>query len=182
MEDAEAGEGIGGLGEDFVGGAAGKNTDFEGAKDTVAVVGMDALGGFGVEAGEETREVGTLFETGAEGGVGSGAGGEAAEEGAEIEAGAAAEDGEATAGGDFGKEGFDLASEVGGGEGLVGTTNVEEMVRGGEAFGERKFGGADVEAAEDLERVTVYDFAVEVAGKGDGESAFARTGGADDSE
>lgn len=143
---------------------------------------MDALGGFGVEAGEETGEVGTLFEAGAEKEIRRGAGRQATEEGAEIEAGAAAEDGETTAGGDFGKEDFDLASEVGGGEGLVGTTNVEEMVRGGEAVGERKFGGADVEAAEHLKRVTVYEFAVEVAGKGDGESTFARTGGADDSE
>lgn len=98
MEDAVAGERIGALGEDFGGGAARENADFEGTEDAIAMVGMDALGGFGVEAGEEAGEIRALFEAGAEKGVSGGAGGEAAEKGAEIEAGASAEDGEAAAG------------------------------------------------------------------------------------
>ena len=182
MEDAVAGERIGALGEDFGGGAAGENADFEGTEDAIAMVGMNALSGFGVEAGEKAGEIGARFEARAENGVSGGAGGEAAEEGTEIEAGASAEDGETATSGDFRQESFDLAGEVGGGEGFLGATNVEEMMGRGEAFGEGEFGGADVEAAEELKGVAIDDFAVEVAGEGDGEGAFAGTGGPDDGE
>ena len=182
MEDAIAGERIGALGEDFGGGAAREDTDFEGTEDAVAVVGVDALGGFGVKASEEAGEVRALFEAGAEKGVSGGAGGEAAEEGAEIKAGASAEDGETAAGRYFREKGFDVAGEVGGGEGFVSTTDIEEMMGGREAVGEGEFGGADIEAAEELEGVAVNDLAVEVAREGEGEGAFAGTGGPDDGE
>jgi tetratricopeptide (TPR) repeat protein len=182
LEGAVAGEGVEALGEGVGGGLAGEEADFEGAEGFVAVVGVDAGGGGGVEAGEEAVEAGALGEAGAEGGGGGGAWGEAAEEGAEVETGAAAEDGEAAAGGDGGQEGLDGAGEVAGGEGLVGGAEVEEVVRGGLAVGGGEFGGADVEAGEDLKGVGVEDFAVEAAGEGDGEIALAGAGGAGDRE
>ena len=182
LESAVAGEGVEALGKDIGRGLAGEEADFEGAEGFVAVVGVDAGGGGGIEAGEEAVEAGPLGEAGAEGGGGGGAGGEATEEGAEVEAGAAAEDGEAAAGGDGGQEGFDGAGEVAGGEGFGGGAEVKEMVGGGLAVGGGEFGGADVEAAEDLEGVGVEDFAVEAAGEGEGEIAFAGAGGADNCE
>ncbi len=48
MEDAIARERLRGLGEEFMGGAAGKDANFEGAEDTVAMVRVDPERGFGV--------------------------------------------------------------------------------------------------------------------------------------
>jgi tetratricopeptide (TPR) repeat protein len=182
LEGPVAGEGIEALGKDVRGGPAGEEADFEGAEGLVAVVGMDAGGGSGVEAGEEAVDVGPGGKAGAEGGVGDGTGGEAAKEGPQIEAGTATEDGQTAAGGDAGEEGFDGAGELAGGEGLVGVTNIKEVVRRVLAFGGGELGGANVEPTEDLEGVGVDDFSVETAGEGEGQIAFAGAGGADDSK
>ncbi len=123
-----------------------------------------------------------MFEAGAKGWLRSWAGREAAEERAEIEAGTTTENGETTASGDLRKEGLDVAGEVGGGKGFFRATDVEEMMGKRGAVGEGEFGGTDIEAAVDLKGVAVDDFAIEVAGQGDGEGAFAGTGGSDDGE
>lgn len=180
MESAVAGEGIEALGKDVRGRAAGEEADLEGAEALIAVVGMDAGGGGGVKAGQESMDVGPSGEASAEGGVGYGAGGEAAEEGAEIETSAAAEDGETAAGGDGGEEGFHGAGELSGGEGFVSVADVKEMVWRILAFGRGELGGADVETAEHLQRVGVDDLAIEAAGEGEGQIAFAGAGGAND--
>jgi hypothetical protein len=80
---------------------------------------MDAGGGGRVEAGEETVEPSGAAgfgrgEAGAQHGVAAWRGGEPVERGAEVEAGSAGEDGQASAGGDFAKDGAGEGSEPAG--------------------------------------------------------------------
>lgn len=116
--------------EVIAGGAAGEQAEFEGAEGFVGVVGMDALGGGGIETMEEAADgawAGGFAggEGGAEGVVAAGEGRQAFEEGTEVEPGAAAEDGNAAAGGDSGKYGAGFGDEITGGEGVGGGAEID---------------------------------------------------------
>ncbi len=169
------------------GGAAGEDAEFEGADGFVGVVGMDAGGGFGVEAAEEAADGAwaALFaelEAGTEGFVAGGTGRETIEEGAEVEACAAAEDGKAAAAGEVGEKGADFGGEVAGGEEVGGGAEIDEVVGNGAAIGEGEFGGADVEAGVELDGVEVDDFAVETFGEGESEGGLPSPGGPGDGD
>ena len=126
-EDAKAGEGIAsrfpGFGERLAGGEA----DFDGADELGLVVGVDALGGGGIEAAKKTVQPSRTMSFGAAAETGAGffralrAGKEAFEQGAQIKAGAAGHDGKMAAGDDGGQS---LASERG------NSRRRSELVRG----------------------------------------------------
>jgi hypothetical protein len=103
-------------------------------------------------------------------------------EGFEVEAGAADDDGDAAAGGDVVKDGEGEGAVALGVAGVGGGEVAEEMVGDVvELFG-GGFGGDEVEALVELERVGVDDFAIELEGEVESGGGFAGGGGADDVE
>ena len=184
-EDAEAGEGVATAllplgGEGLLSGEA----EGEGAEELGGVVGVDGLGGAGVEAREQAVEVSGAaagaegVEALAEGGSDGWRGKETVEQGAEIEAGAADEERQAAAGGDAVDGLAGVAGPVAGGEGLVGIDEIEAVVGDEGAVFEGGFGGADLHAAEDADGVAGEDFGGEALGEAEGEVGLAGGGGA----
>ena len=129
--------GLPGLGHRLSGGEA----DFDGADEFGQVVGVDLLGGFGVEASEDSVQPVCAF--GCFGGAKAVAnffgalrgGEESVDEGAEVEAGSSGDDGEFFSGGDLGEGGAGEAAVVSGGEGFGGVGDVDEVMRNLAAFG-----------------------------------------------
>ncbi len=124
---------------------------------------MEPAGAFGFDGGE----------AGAKGRVGGGSLEQTVEQGADIEPGAAADDRQASADGDFGDEGAGAAGKFTGGEDFVGLQEVEEVVGDTLAFARGDFGGADIQALIELQRIAVNDFALEGMGEMNGEVTFA---------
>ncbi len=182
-QQAEAGEGI--AGQHLRHGLARGEADLDGADELGRVVGVDARGRCGIEAGEQAMQPGAAVALGAAAKalaqvfLASGAGEEAFSERAQVEAGAAGDDGEVAAAGDFAQGGSGEAAVVAGGEGLVGIGDVDEVMRDAGAFFGRGFGGAEVHAAIDGDGVAADDFAVEALGEGEREGGFAAAGGAE---
>ncbi len=183
-EDAEAGEGFSAAvlplgGEVLAGGEA----EGEGAEELGGVVGVDGLGGAGVETGKEAMEMGGGVAGGegteavAQGGIDGGCGKEAVEERAEIEAGAADDERKTAAGGDAVDSFASMPGPVAGGEGLVGVDEVEAVVGDEGAIFRGGLGGADLHAAVDGDGVAGEDFGGEVLRKAEGEVGFAGGGG-----
>jgi chorismate dehydratase len=192
VEDDELRVGAGGAGVPLalVGGdgRAGLLEDFEGADGSADVVEVDAGGGVGVDAlklgAARVRVHGG--EALAEGGVGGRAFEEAFEEGFDVEVCAADDDGDGVAGADV------VDGVVGEGEPLIdaeavgGIDEVDEVVADAALLGGGGFGGADVEAAVDLEGVGGDDLAggagagLEGEGELDGEGGLSAGGGATD--
>ncbi len=158
---------------------AGALEDFEGALDAAEVIGMNAGGGVGVDAGEFGMEclgalAGSAFaEAGAEFGVGRGAVEEAVEQGHEIKRRSGDGEDRAAAGGDVGNGGVGCGDEAGDAEGFAGFGDVDEVVRDAPAFGGRWLGGADVHSPIDLHGIDAEDLGVEAFGEGQGEGGFA---------
>ncbi len=188
-EDAEAGKGVATAllplgGEGLLDGEA----EGKGAEELGRVVGVDGVGGVGIEAGEEAMEVGGAAAVGegvealAEGGVDGGCGEEAVEQGAEIEAGATDDEGEAAAGGDA-VDGFaGVAGPIASGEGLVGIDEVEAVVGDAGAVFAGGLGGADLHAAVDADGVAGEDLGGKALGEAEGEVGFAGGGGTDEDD
>ena len=65
-------------------------------------------------------------------------------------------------------------------EDLVGIDDVYEMVRNSPSPFERNFGRSDIEIAEDLERVAIDNFAIELLGDAQRKVAFTRACWPDD--
>ena len=128
-------------------------------------MGVNKCGGPGVEASQEAVEIGPFAKTFAERFVAGGRRGEAVQQGAKIEACAAGDDGELVAIADLGERGAGEAGVVAGGGGLVRVEQVEAVVGDAGAVGGRGFGGADVHAAIDRNRVAGEDFAVKPLGE-----------------
>jgi hypothetical protein len=187
-EDAVAGEGIAaglpGIGERLAGGEA----DFEGADELGLVVGVDARGGGGIEAAEESVQPGGAMaasacaEAVAEAFGALRTGEEAVEEGAQIEAGAAGNDGEVAAGGDVGEGLAGEAAVVAGSAEMVRREDVEEVVGDLAPLLRRGFGGADLHIAIDGDGVAADNLSVEAAGEGEREGRFAAAGWAEQSD
>src|SRR5216683_304977 len=182
-EDVVAGEFVASLlpllGEGLFGGEG----DLDGADDFGDVVEVDGCGGGGVEAGEDTVEVGwasvltqlgcSFAETIAEAGLLGRGGEEAVDQGAEVEAGASGDDGEVAALGDA-CEGFaGLAAVVAGGAGLVGPGDVDHVVLDEGALFVRGLGRTDLHLAVDGYGVAADDLAIELLGEADGEGGFS---------
>ena len=172
-------------GEMFARGTGGEQAEFEGAKGFVEIVGMDALGGGGIEPGEQAangarpaRLAGK--EAGAERVIPLGAGGKAVEQGAEVKSGAAAENGEAAANGDLGEHGADFGDEITGGEDVGGGAEIDEMVGDAALTGGGHLGRSDVETGVDLDGIEVDNLAVEPLGEGESEGRLPRPGGSGD--
>ena len=62
---------------------------------------------------------------------------------------------------------------------MLGIQHVEHVVRNRETFGERWFGGADIETPIQLERIAIDDFPAESLGYSQGEGALSCPGWAD---
>src|ERR1700687_742258 len=146
---------------------------------------MDAEGGFGSEAAQQTPErsgTAALAQPLAKALVALGAGEQAVEHGAQVEAGSAADDGKAAAGSDLGGGGTRPAGVIAGGEPGVGGGDVDEVVGDAGAILARGLGGADLEFAVDGNRVATDDFAAELQGERQGEGGLAAGGGPGDDQ
>ena len=169
------------------GGAAGKQTQFEGADGFVGIIWMDTLGGSGIQSREEAAD-GTWAaglasqQAGAEGVIALGAGGESVEQSAEVESGAAAENRKAPAGRDFRKNGEHFGNEITGGKKVCGRAEVEEMVRDAALGGGGQLGGTDVEPGVNLDGIEVDNFAVKSFGEGESEGGLPCPGGSGNGE
>lgn len=170
-------------------GFAGEVEDFEGADGAAFVIGVDALGGVGVDAFEFFAECREAFgaELISECVIGAGAFEEAVEEGFDVEVGAADDDGGFVAGLNIGDGALRFAEPVMDceGGGIARVAEVEEMVGDALAFGDGRLGGADVHAFIDLKGVGGDEFGGltlrgEGVGKFDGEGGLATGGGAGD--
>ena len=184
-EGAVAGKGVAAAGW-LLGGKrlAGGEEELERADELRGVVGVDAVGGERVKAGEQAMEGGGIAgaEARAEGWVGGRCVVETVEQRAEVEAGAAGDDRQAPTGGDGGERLAGVAGPVAGVETLVGIDEVEEVVRDEGAVGGGGLGGADLHAAVHADGVAGEDFAREALGEAEGEVGFAGGGGADDGD
>ena len=187
-EETEAGEGIAALGEGGGDRLAEGEADLDGADELGGVVGVNALGGEGVEAGEDAvQPAGAVAgeaagEAGAEMLLARRAGEEAEREGAQVKAGAAGDDGEMAAGGDGGEGGAGLAAVFAGGVEPVGVGDVDEVVGQTALVIWGWFRGAEVEAAVYGDGVATDDFALETLAECEGEGGFAAAGGAEEED
>ena len=174
-------------GEVFAGGTGGEQAEFQGSNGFVGIIGVDALGGGGIEPDEQAANGARASrlagkEVGAERVIPLWAGGKAVEQGAEVKTGAAAENGEAAASGDLGKHGADFGGEITGGEEVGGGAEVDEMVGNAALFEEGQLGRSDVETGVDLNGIEVDDLAVKSLGEGESEGRLPRPGGSGDSQ
>lgn len=104
------------------------------------------------------------------------------EQGTEVESGAARYDGNASAGSDVekclpGKSGVGPSAEH-----FPRLKEIEEMMGDASPLCRRRLGGADIEAAVDLQRIAVYDLASDGPGHGQSERALAGAGGSGDNQ
>lgn len=183
-DDGVAGSGLFPCGLERADGAAGQLEDFKGADEATGVVGVDALGGGGVDllqAGVELV-VGVLSEAVADGRVGAGAVEEAGEEGFVVHGGAAGGDQRGALCLRRGDGLVGEADEVGDGEGLIGGGYVDQVVGNFLLLGWGRLGGADVHTLIDLHGVYGEDLRAGVAGHLQCQGGFAAGGGADDGQ
>src|SRR5919201_2951400 len=101
---------------------------------------------------------------------------------AQEETGAASENGHATTRANLGDPGAREIGEPSRVEALVGSDDIEAVMRHAAALRERRLRRADVHAAVDLARVQRDDFAVETEGDFDGYCGLSGRGGARDDE
>lgn len=126
---------------------------------------MDHRCGRRVEASEDAVEMswaallGAVTELSAEWFVAWWRGEQAVEKGAQIQAGSTNDDGQASAFGDSGDRFAGEAAVLASGAGLVGSEDVDQVVRHAGALGERGFSGADLHSSIDSDRVAGDDFA-----------------------
>lgn len=181
-QGAEAGEGGSPpLGLKFGQGPLLDEADLHGPNDFVGVLGGDTGGGSGVEPGEAAVQTAGLIrfdagKSGAEDEVSGRPLKKAVEQRTEVKSRTAADDGQASAGGNLTKQRPRAAGKVAGREDFVGLQEVEQVVRNAAAFGDGQLGRADVEAPVELQRIKIYDFATEIQGQLDGKVALSGPG------
>jgi hypothetical protein len=192
-QDAIAGEGVAALLPLLGEGAAGGERDLDGADCLGDVVGMDALGGCGVEAAKSAVEMrgtagcGALAQEIAQAWVLRGRGKEAVEQGAGVKAGTSGQDREDVALGERGQNLAGVAGIVASGRRLGGVVEVEQVVWDEETLFGRGFGGADLHVAVDGDGVAGEDLGglaecAEMLGECKRECGFAGGGGAEEGD
>ena len=169
--------------------AAGSPVDFERADDAAQVVGRDAAGGVGIDAGEVVvqggraarfRVAGQLV---AEGVIGRcGWDDPAFEQRPDVLPAAAHDQRELAAVVDVGDRRAGGVEVFGERDRFGGIAQVEAVVRDQGAVGRRRFGGADFEAAVELAGVGADDFGVEPLREFERPGGLAGGGGTDDGE
>jgi len=174
-------QGIAAVAEHLGGSAAREEADFESTYQLGEVVGMDALGGGGVEVPQKPvdRARAAMLSGSqaiAQGLVARGSRKKTVHKGTEIKTGSTGQDRDMPAMGDFGKHATGQAGVFAGAEYLVGIENIDQVMGNATAVLGWELGGADIEIAVNLQGIAVYDFTGEFFREGQGQLALTRPG------
>ena len=165
--------------------AAGEREHFQRPFDALAVVGVQASGGGGVERLQALVEIGEtvavffVLQLCAHGGIGGGQLVQAAAEGAVVHHGAADNQRQAAAGVDFAGQPRAVGDKIGGAVACRRVDDVDQVVRRGGQLSGAGFGGADVHAAIHQRAVETDDLAGKTGGQFQRQRGFAAGGGAE---